>query len=153
MSATWNLKTMISKFGISCFQGPIVILDFRGCTYWLGMMIQIKKTCCWFLAKIPGITWCSWKLGGGFNCFYLFTPNLGEDEPNLTCAYFSAGVGSTQPPTRKSLIWFVGPHPQRCARVLSIKRPSIHEELPVAVYRTSATRFPHVGLSKGNRLQ
>ena len=26
-----------------------------------------------------------------FQIFFIFTPNLGEDEPNLTCAYFSDG--------------------------------------------------------------
>ena len=30
--------------------------------------------------------------------FYIFTPKLGEDEPNLTYAYFSDGL--VQPPTR-----------------------------------------------------
>ena len=28
--------------------------------------------------------------------FLIFTPKLGEDEPNLTCAYFSDGL--VQPP-------------------------------------------------------
>ena len=37
---------------------------------------------------------------GGFNDFFfgIFTPKIGEDEPNLTVAYFSDGVGE-KPPT------------------------------------------------------
>ena len=34
-------------------------------------------------------------LGGGFMYFFMFTPKIGEDEPNLTIAYYSDGVGST----------------------------------------------------------
>ena len=38
-------------------------------------------------------------LGGGFKyLLYLFPSLFGEDEPMLTCAYFSAGL--VQPPTR-----------------------------------------------------
>ena len=33
-----------------------------------------------------------------FQTCFIFTPNLGEDEPILTCAYFSDGL--VQPPTR-----------------------------------------------------
>ena len=36
--------------------------------------------------------------GGNWNIFGIFTPILGEDEPNLTFAYFSKGL--VQPPTR-----------------------------------------------------
>ena len=35
------------------------------------------------------------------NIFGIFTPKIGEDEPMLTCAYFSKGL--LQPPTRKCL--------------------------------------------------
>ena len=35
--------------------------------------------------------------GGNSNIYGIFTPNLGEDEPILTCAYFSKGL--VQPPT------------------------------------------------------
>ena len=37
----------------------------------------------------PGWWFCSY--------FFIFTPKLGEDEPRLTCAYFSKGL--VQPPT------------------------------------------------------
>ena len=37
-------------------------------------------------------------LGWWFQIFCIFTPILREDEPNLTCAYFSKGL--VQPPTR-----------------------------------------------------
>ena len=33
--------------------------------------------------------------GGNSNIFGMFTPKIGEDEPNLTVAYFSDGVDST----------------------------------------------------------
>jgi len=36
-------------------------------------------------------------LGGGFKHFF-FSPLTGEDEPNLTCAYFSNGL--VQPPNK-----------------------------------------------------
>ena len=32
------------------------------------------------------------ELGGGFLIFFIFTPKLGEDEPNLTSIFFK-GVG------------------------------------------------------------
>jgi len=46
------------------------------------------------------ITWCLGKfdgflVGGNSNIFGIFTPKIGEDEPNLTFAYFSNWVGST----------------------------------------------------------
>ena len=39
----------------------------------------------------------SYIAGGGFQTFFMFIPNLGEDEPILTCAYFSDGL--VEPPT------------------------------------------------------
>ena len=32
--------------------------------------------------------WISSHLGGGFKYFFIFTPNLGEDEPILTIIFF-----------------------------------------------------------------
>ena len=37
-------------------------------------------------------SWCYVHLGGGLKNFLMFTPKLGEDEPNLTVAYFSNGL-------------------------------------------------------------
>ena len=35
----------------------------------------------------------NYDLGGGNSTiFFIFTPKLGEDEPILTCAYFSKGL-------------------------------------------------------------
>ena len=39
--------------------------------------------------------------GGNSNIFGIFTPKKGEDEPNLTCAYFSDGLGLKPPTSRK----------------------------------------------------
>ena len=47
-----------------------------------------------FWAKIQGDLFLG---GGNSNIFVIFTPKLGEDEPNLTGAYFS--IGFVQPPT------------------------------------------------------
>ena len=45
--------------------------------------------------------WLGWrKTRWWFQIFFIFTPKLGEDEPNLTCAYFSDGLVFS-PPTRK----------------------------------------------------
>ena len=47
------------------------------------------------------------NLCGGFKIF-LFSPLPGEDESNLTCAYFSNGVGE-KPPTRNAPQIFIFP--------------------------------------------
>ena len=36
--------------------------------------------------------------GGNSNIFGIFTPKIGEDEPNLTCAYFSDGLVKNHQP-------------------------------------------------------
>jgi len=50
------------------------------------------------------------------NIFGIFTPKIGEDEPNLTCAYFSDGL--VQPPTSWTFFCFMLPN----GCVLSLKK-------------------------------
>ena len=47
-----------------------------------------------FIPKNPKVDWVV-KL----QIFFIFIPKIGEDEPILTCAYFSDGL--VQPPTSK----------------------------------------------------
>ena len=54
-----------------------------------------KVTTTW---RNPFLTSMIKGLGWWFQIFCIFTPILREDEPNLTCAYFSKGL--VQPPTR-----------------------------------------------------
>ena len=37
------------------------------------------------------------QLSGGFQYVFIFIPKIGEDEPILTCAYFSNGLVKTHP--------------------------------------------------------